>query len=77
MGKTHWKGEPSTCCHVHAEDLPENHQQRGEVEDVPVGWTAQAQAAVDQLTDLAAKAEERAEAPRHRHMKENDGREAE
>ena len=47
------------------------------MEDVPVGWTAQAQAAVDQLTDLAAKAEERAEAPRHRHMKENDGREAE
>lgn len=57
LGKLHWKGEPKTCCHVHAEDLPENNHQRGEVEEVPVGWTAQAQAKVDDLNARIAEAE--------------------
>lgn len=59
MGKVHWKGEPKSCCHVHAEDLPENNNQRGEVEEVPVDWTAQRQATIDDLTTKIAEAEAR------------------
>lgn len=61
MGNTHWKGEPKDCCHVHIEDLPASHSQRGEVEGVPTGWTAQGQAKVDELTTRIAEAEHEAE----------------
>lgn len=73
MGNTHWKGEPETCCHSHIENMPSNHAQRGEVEHVPTGWTAQAQARVDELTTKIAEAEQQIEdteevpAPVHRH----------
>lgn len=66
MGFWHWPGELG---HVHAEELPSNQNQRGEVENVPVGWTAQEQARVDEYTTLVAEAEESTEEPKivHRH----------
>lgn len=71
MGNIHWKGEPTTCCHVHAEDLPDNENaHRGEAQVVPVGWTAQGQARVDELTAKIAEQEEAVAEmadPIHRH----------
>jgi hypothetical protein len=70
-GGPHGRGEPQTCCHVHAEDLASNREgQRGEPVQPPTGWTAGEQARIDELTAQIAKAEEEDEGPtylRHRH----------
>lgn len=39
LNGAHRQGEPITCCHVHAEDLPTNFVKVTEPEGI--GWTAQ------------------------------------
>lgn len=64
----HRRGEPDTCCHVHAEDLPSNgggvaprvflDNLDGMPVTKPDGWTVQRQNRIDELTAQAAQMEE-------------------
>jgi len=58
-GGPHGKNEPLSCCHVHVEDLPSNHdKQQGETPLPSDGWTAQAQHQEDTLVQAIAEHEE-------------------
>lgn len=48
----HTPNEPSSCCHVHAENLPANRATNvGEPDEPERAWTAQRQAQEDKLKE--------------------------
>lgn len=57
-GGPHGPHEPGTCCHVHAEDLPENVEQHSVPVEPPPGWTAQRQHMENELLTKIAENEQ-------------------